>query len=453
MSNRKTRFALLALVSPLAGACDSVLSIRTLDATGAADGGGTCATCANQNCADEADACAADPVFCAPYQSCLGSCDGGAACRSQCTINYPPPLTGSAAISALSACLAGKCATQCNLTCGGFAGYLSEPDMADKCESCLEQYASTDSVACGSSVDCDAYWRCFTACPTPDCKLNCALEHEAGVAQFRPLQQDFAGDCSGPCGFGNYWACVGHISWPAAMSAQVELTAPVIDFVTDKPVPGETVSVCAFCPCGTAVDPVLGSETSDDSGTVTLPLTQTSTGLDGCVQVTSPTGATVPYYGFWGYPLSEPVVNPALGPGTPLANLVAQSAQVFTPLELGAATGYLDETLLPGRGMLGASVFDCFDNPAGAARVSLNTSDYYGPGDTGVMSGGEVTTSTTSTGWAFFFNVLPGIYQVTAMPASLDGGVSSIVNVGVIDGGTTAAGMFPTPLAAMFLNP
>lgn len=57
-----------------------------------------------------------------------------------------------------------------------------------------------------AALDCDAYWRCYLACPTPDCKFSCALEHEAGVSLFRAVQSDYAAACSGACQYGNYWA-------------------------------------------------------------------------------------------------------------------------------------------------------------------------------------------------------------------------------------------------------
>jgi hypothetical protein len=316
--------------------------------------------------------------------------------------------------------------------------------------------ACADSYDCASSVDCDAYWRCYMACPTPDCKFSCALGHEAGVSLFRAVQSDYAGTCSGPCQYGNYWACVGHVGWPAKLSNVVALTVPVVDFLAQgTPVPGETVSVCANCPCGSAMsaDPLLGEAgTTDDAGLVTVQVTQPSNpenwGLNGCVQVTSATDATVPYYGYWGYPLSEPVVNPALGPGLYSANIAAQSAQVFTPAELVSATGYLNQTVLPDTGMIGASVFDCLDNPASGVRVALSPSD---PSVTPFYSLSGDAGATTYTGYAFFFNVPPSNgYQLTAMPGPLDGGASSVVIVDVAANTTTAAGMFPTPPVTVF---
>ena len=90
----------------------------------------TCASCASTSCCAESNACVGDPDFCAPYESCLGACNGDPACRSKCTIDHPVPAVNAAPVSALSACLVSHCEDECGLACGGFAGYLSMPDAA-----------------------------------------------------------------------------------------------------------------------------------------------------------------------------------------------------------------------------------------------------------------------------------------------------------------------------------
>jgi hypothetical protein len=449
---RTTVLAMLAMgvVAMVAAACDAVFSIHELDGT-VDFGTAACSTCAYANCRSESAACVSDKVVCAPYENCLARCAGEPGCRSQCTISNRFPA--SPAISALSACLTTNCESACGLTCGAFGGYLAEPNAAPACQSCLQNQACSDSRTCASSADCDGYWRCYMACTTPDCKLACA-DNDAGVSIFRPLQQDYSGICATPCAFGNYWACVGQVSWPVATSPAVDFTVPVIDFITDKPVPGESVSICKSCPCGTTVTPDLAdTATTDDAGLVTLHVQQllnsSGVGLNGCVQVTSPDGQTVPYFGYWGYPLTEAQVSPLNGPGSRTANLVAQSVQTFTPAELAAATSsYAGVTQLPGRGEIGAAVFDCLDNPSPGVRVTIDTSDpevvtYYGAGDAG---------ATNSVGLAAFYNVPLGnpVTQVTvtAWPDALDGAASSVETVTVAADTTTAVGMVPTPSGA-----
>jgi hypothetical protein len=83
-----------------------------------------CAECAAMSCCNESAACSADPA-CSPFESCLENCKGDPACRSRCVIDFP---SGTAApVASLSACLASKCETECNLGCGGLASSEAPP--------------------------------------------------------------------------------------------------------------------------------------------------------------------------------------------------------------------------------------------------------------------------------------------------------------------------------------
>ncbi len=442
-------------IALVATACNALLSIHTLDgggADGATDAGtltlgsSACMACAATSCGTESTACANDPTVCTPYENCLGRCNGDPACRSQCTIANELPLGGSQAVSELSACLVSHCETKCGLQCGSFAANLSEPDAAAECQRCFVN-ACDQSRACASSADCDAYWRCYRACPTPDCKFSCAAEHEAGAALFRPLQSEFAGTCAPACAYGNYWACIGKVSWPTAESKQVDFTFPVVDLFYSTPIPGEQLTVCGDCPCTTAATQPLGMGTTDEAGIATVrvnqPPTSTGQGLNGCVQVSSPTDATVPYYGYWGYPLSQPINDPRQGPASTATNVAAQSVQVFTPDELQAAAAFVDAGLIPGRGFVGAAVFDCLANATPGAQVTLDPAD---PLVTTVYPGTGSGNATHGPGLEFLVNVSPGRYTVRAMPGPLDGGVSSVQTIRVDPDTTTAVGMFPTPM-------
>jgi hypothetical protein len=447
----RSAFVAAGSVALIATACDALLSIHTLDGDASPTltfATSACTACAAASCAAESNACANDPTFaCVPYEDCLGRCNGDPACRSKCTIDNQLPASGSPAVSGLSACLVAHCESQCGLSCGAFAGYLSEPDAAAGCQGCLVLNGCAEARTCAASTECDAYWRCYTACQTPDCKFACASKHDAGAALFRPLQNVYSGSCSTDCAFGNYWACIGKISWPAAASAQVDFAFPVVDIFGYAPIPGEQVTVCASCPCGTAISKSLGTATTDDAGVavvqVNQPLTNTDHGLNGCAEVLSPTDATVPYYGYWGYPLSERVVDPRQGPGSAMINVAAQSVQVFTPDQLQAGSGFADAGLLPGRGFLGAAVFDCFANPTPGARVSIGSID---PLVTTFYPGSGSNGATANLGLGLMLNVAPGMYQVSAMPGPLGGDASSVQTVRVDQGVTTAAGMFPTPV-------
>jgi hypothetical protein len=122
-------------------------------------------------------------------------------------------------------------------------------------------------------------------------------------------------------------------------------------------------------------------------------------------------------------------------------DVAGQSAQTFTPDELNAAIQAIGVTQDPTRGLIGTAVFDCLANPAPDVQVTVDVGEdagvitYYGPSDRATMP----------TGYVFFYNVPDGERTVTAKPAALEGGVSSVVNVNVAKFTTTAVGMFPTP--------
>jgi len=406
----------------------------------------SCDTCSRANCCNQSTACAADTMFCAPYETCLGACNGDPACRSQCTIDHPVPATNSAPVSALSACLAAHCEKECGLGCGAFAGYFSEPDAAAACQSCIQQNACQHARACGSSAQCDAFWRCFLACPTLDCKQACVAAEDAGLTAFRPLFQDFSGTCSTACGFGSYWACVGHIGYPVA-SKMVTWTDWVYDVATQMPVADASVSICNNCPCPTPSFPVLAQGQTDPNGFFTLqfPLTLAPSGQAQslCVQ-TSAAGYMTTFF-YPGFPFSEPSssIKDSLEPNVSLGLVLFTAANEEQDL-VG-----LGGTYDPSRGMLAAGVFDCLINAADGVTVSVASNDPLivpvgaidGGADAGptALSGGL-----PGTGHAVFLNVAPGSYVVTARPPGFDKPIDS-VTVNVAAGTLTQVGVFPAP--------
>lgn len=407
----------------------------------------TCASCVRDNCCGEWSSCAADAVFCAPYESCLSACNGDAACRSQCTIDHPIPASSAALVSALGACLAANCETECGLTCGAFAGYLSEPDTSADCKSCLEQNACPHARACGSSAECDEFWRCFLACSTVDCKDACVEAHDAGAAEFKPLFQDFSGTCAGPCGFGNYWACVGRVGFPAAKSPSVTWTNWVYDVGNQAPIADAAVSICGDCPCPAANSPLLG---------------QGQTGADGfftvqAQQVRNPNGQAQPFcvqtnasgyltsFLYPGLPFSEPSssIKDSLEPYVSLGIVLFPESNIKQ--DVTALGGSYD----PMRGTIAAGIFDCLANPADGVFVTLDSNDpkvvLAVPVDAG--SGAGLTTRSgglNTVGHAVFFNVAPGSYALSARPPGFTRPIDQIM-VNVAASTVTQVGVFPAP--------
>ncbi len=285
--------ASIAACRQLVGITDNPPEDLVTSICGLPYGTNTCASCVNTNCCAESTTCAEDPA-CSAYEGCLGNCNGDPKCRSQCT-TYPV-YTG-ADVSALSACLAANCETACGLECGGVAPYVSPPDAAASCQTCVAQTTSNCSAAkaCGSSEACDAYLRCFLACFTTDCRQACVSANVEGAALFASFQSDpngpltyFGGACSGPCGAGSDWACVGHVVWPSPTSPTVALTGKVVDNQSRIPVSGLNVAYCGACPCPSPADPLLGNAQTDDAGIYSVQIPNSpgmgDTGLNGCAQ-------------------------------------------------------------------------------------------------------------------------------------------------------------------------
>jgi hypothetical protein len=408
---------------------------------------GACTSCVKGSCCAESNACAADPVFCAPYANCLADCKGDPACRSQCTVDHPVPVTSSAPVSALSACLAANCETDCDLTCGSFAGYLSEPNTAAACESCLEQNGCPHTRTCASSADCDAFSRCLLSCHTVDCRDACAVSHEAGVSEYKPVFQDFSGTCLDPCGFGSYWACAGRVGYPVAQSDTLTWTSWVYDASNQAPVAGASLSFCNNCPCPTANFPLLAQAQTGPDGffTVQIPLTRSSNGQSQffCAEI-SANGYLRTFF-FPGIPFSNRTdsINDSLGPKVTLGQIL------FGPSNVQQDVSALGGSYDPGRGMIAAGIFDCLGNPANGVTVSIDSTDplvvLAAPVDGGAGAGLTTRSGGFNTnGHAVFFNVSPGTYVLTATPPGLSKPVDQLT-VNVAAGTVTQLGLFPAP--------
>jgi hypothetical protein len=422
------------------------------DASVGADGGacgmtygaGSCGACAAMNCCTQLWACAggeAGSPACFAYEACLGACDGGAQCRSECTFGHP--LGPSSEVSLLNACLAASCSKECNLECGAVAGYVAEPDTAASCQACLgnNNGACQSARALGTSAEGDAYLRCILTNPTEDLRQLCQARHDAGAALFQAFQSDWVGTCGTDCGRGRNWACVSHVSWPITPLGLVTTSFRIIDFNTKQAVVGATAAVCPGCPC-LAGDEPLASGVSDEGGIVELQFQNVASdglghGLNGCFHVTGADAGGSPsiaeMYVYWDYPVSV---------GSNNATDPTDYVQSVTPLELG---GLLADFSVPQdatRGNLAVTVKDCLGNTAPGVDLSIDGPDagvrpFYG-------SNPSASSPTPDDGTGGFLNVPQGLHIITAQPAGL-AQPSSKFQVYVQAGGLTEAQMYPMP--------
>ena len=236
------------------------------------------------------------------------------------------------------------------------------------------------------------------------------------------------------CAFGNYWACVGQVTWPLAQPRPLSSTIGVIDNGTSQGTPDLSVEVCTGCPCtGT---PLYTSNTGANGlfpFTIDNVVDPAGHGLNGCFQISSPD--IVPMYAYWDYPLS---VSVGVANGTNPNNLIRS----FTPVEFQEDQALVGVTQDPSRGFVAGIVKDCLGFPAPGVQVKVDGDQtgierWYG---TLGLSG----TATDSTGVFAIYNVSVGTRVLIAMPIGLDKPSSKfqvVSQAGVI----TDTAMYPTP--------
>ena len=271
-----------------------------------------CASCANANCCTESTACAADPG-CAAFENCFGPCNGDPKCWAQCLQEYP---SSNANVTALSACMATSCDNQCGLTCGAFVGGIVAPDAAAACQSCIVSHACHAGLACARSASCDAVARCYKqSCNTVDCQDSCALangldpaysfEPDGGTGGLYGAFSTALASCTSACA--EDWSCLGHVSWPAPVSAMDTYHFWLREYLTGMPVQGASVTLCGLGDLG-CIKPIM-SGTTNASGEVSLPFQNTSisgseqSGLVGFLR-TSADGFMPTDY-FWTHSLAQ----------------------------------------------------------------------------------------------------------------------------------------------------
>jgi hypothetical protein len=463
MARRLGGLGLIVAVAPITAifACRQLVGITDNPPTdlvtgicGLPYGTNTCASCVNTNCCTESTTCAADPA-CSAYESCLVQCNGDPKCRSQCTIDNPVGLATD--VSALSACLASNCETACALTCGGVADLISEPDAAVACQQCLLERNCPQTEACASSELCVGFVMGFLAFPTLDSievseQTRCAnsaalglefligglsticgknpptLDADASLSSTAGAFAQSYGPCTTPCAIGNYWACVGHVTWPSPNSTTYTLGYTVADYVTSKPVEGALVQVCQ--PLDESCGVPLAHGTTDANGRVSLKFQNirdgSGLGLNGFLRTTG--AGIVPLDLYWGFPLVE-------------AQLPNLSGPAVAPTELQDQWNALNVMADPNRGTVVVTVGDCRIQTAPGVKITLSTADMS---TQGFSTTGATTSTTGQSGVVVFANVPAVNTTITATPLAL-GKPSSQVTVTVHPGTITEALMYPTP--------
>jgi hypothetical protein len=244
---------------------------------------------------------------------------------------------------------------------------------------------------------------------------------------------------------GNYWECVGHIAWPQVHAASTIFQTRVADAVSKGTIQGMEVAVCGSRDTDCTMPWSVGY--TDPSGLVSLvvPLPVGPIDTTGYVRVTSPPtslNATVPFYEYWGYPLTQAhVVFGRPGNGVGASFTTTAESQSLANLIAAELDGGLDPSL----GTLVVAVLDCLVAPASGALVTLSPTDAR----TVALANSNFAPSapiTDSTGLVIFVNVPPGPVTVTAKPPAIgkpSGTVGATIRAGM--GATTLVIVPPTP--------
>ncbi len=399
-----------------------------------------CASCVHANCCPESSACATSPK-CAPYASCVGACAGDPACRAQCALDSPP--AESTEVPALTACLAAQCESECGLTCGGIVNATSyagvAPDAAAGCQSCILANGCDVAHACGASTECDALRLCIEPCVTPDCSEACRDKHDAGVPLAVAVSSIAGGACTGVCGRGADWTCVGQFGWTRPESAMVTLSIQVEDYInTAKTFAGVDVRVCDRKDVNCTIASSMAHGTTDATGSVVFeipnPENSIFLGLDGYIQLQSPD--IVPWLYYWGFPLSKAAYTLVDSPSSQLG------VKVLTPDDANNLFSQAGSTFDPSASTLVAIATDCEFRLAPEVLVATDP-PYLTVPETYDLS--KSNTSTGMRGLAAFAGLPAGSIDVIATPLALGNKPSSRQMVTIRPGWVTAVTMLPTP--------
>jgi hypothetical protein len=422
----------VAVAAPLLVlACQQILSIDgavtiagPVDACGLSVPEGSCQRCVAASCCAQASSCGQDPS-CAKYESCLLGCGGDYACRSSCVLANP--IGGAPDVPTFDQCVAATCAEPCGVSCGVVGSY-TEPDAAQACQDCISAHVCMPSETCTTNLACELVAHCAYSCVTPDCQAACVAMDDAGT--FTSLAFGVGSTCISDCQVGQYWPCVGRVTWPLANTTPIDVTVTVLDSTTRVPIKGVAIKACTRgdAMCSSPVD----TKTTDAGGEATLTIPVPGhLGFEGYFDLTSP--AILHNLYFLGYPLTAPNGQ---------VSVLAVSQSSFTSL-VSVLKGVTIDSV--GRGTVAVAASDCL--LLGAPGVSFSATGTDGQTTLAYLQGGILSTTATATdasGLAFYLNAPPGQFAIDATPQPI-GRVSSRVSVFVEPGAISFVQALPTP--------
>ncbi len=357
---------------------------------------GDCETCGVASCCQELEACAASPS-CGPLERCLDACTNDPSCRSQCTIDH---ATNDSTYPTLASCLASSCDVECGPACGWTAD-IAPPAVAAACRSCIVANACGLVSTCLANPGCYSTALCVNSAPVPDVTEECATQDPYGATLFKGTVSQIAGKCASDCALGEYWTCVGHVSWPRSSGASTSLVVRAFDIVQQTPIPYVTMRLCAETTPDCAIP--LETEQGDSLGFATF-----TPKIFGGAGNTGPTGfldiqadcVLYPELFYWSFPLTQ--------------DKFQTYASGASPDEITELANSSKVTLNLSEGHVLVQTFDCRNSYA--SNVTITVSDLAADSKVIYFSQGQpdLTRSVSdSTGSAGVFNVPVGSHTLT----------------------------------------
>jgi hypothetical protein len=401
---------------PTAGHCGSLLHPSA-----------ACASCMDQSCCAQAQACANDPA-CREASACLAMCADDA-CRAQCALFYTLPD----ALIALRSCRVSDCAAACGSSCGEFASAIPG------CQACEEATCCSTSAGCAADAACSGLNLCVSNCfGAASCPNECQSRYAGGVTAYT-ASLSCSNQCAAQCAPGQTWSCLdAPIAWPKPNAVgNVAFSVTFVSFTTEEPFVGAKVKACSKLDfaCTSPIDTAV----TDATGRVTVHVPTGLSGFDGYLDVTGGSvgdGGPGAFPTIW-YPIPYVIADGWRG------RTLLLSTDEFMGLTMATAT-----TLDPTRGHVAMNAADCAFTPASGVRFSADSSDqatvrYY------LVGGVPVTTATEtdSSGIAAFVN-LPTMSPARLTVVSATAGAANSKSMGsftfIVRAGTlTTSGLFP----------
>jgi hypothetical protein len=215
-----------------------------------------CASCVDESCCEEAEACAADGE-CAADLACRSRCDvSDAACRIACTTAHP---SAGNPVRDLETCRRRRCAGAC-VGCGSYV----DP-IGPACTTCMERRCCAKAAACAARPGCDEAAADSVACADPSCilpEVSVSLEDYDVLIELAQC----GANCSAECGFGRQWDCDRAFMIPEGSAKPLTYTVELYSFPLGSPLEGLFVKACENLAC----DPPVATAHSDDDGVAVL---------------------------------------------------------------------------------------------------------------------------------------------------------------------------------------